>query len=260
MKKMKREKTIPPAKKAVLEKPDSLLFTTLTLSFVIICALAAAAYQRNSIFHDNVTLWDNNVRTSPNKSRAHENYGHALSVVGRFDEALREFNTAIALKEDGSVKPYDLYRLIGTAYLRMDRMDDAIAAYKTGLGYAQNDPHLLNNLSVALLQTGRVEEAELYAQAALSAAPSMPESLNNMGHVLMMKRDYEKSAGYFLKAIELQPEGQAKYWNAALVLERAGKYEMALQYARKYVEREQDGAARQRAYAFMEHLTKMTGR
>ncbi len=255
---MKRNKTINPASKGVIEKPDPLSLTTMTLSLLVICALAATAHQRNSIYHDKVTLWGNIAKTSPNKRRAHENYGHALSTVGRLDEALREFNFALALKDDGSSRTHNLYRLIGTAYFRMNRMDDAIAAYQTGLSYAHNDPGLLNNLSVTLLQAGRTEEAASYARAALVADPARPEALNNMGHVLMMKKDYENAAAYFIKAIERQPEGPAKYWNAALALEQAKKYDMAMHYARMYVNMEGDDAARQRAYAFMEHLTTMT--
>ena len=232
----------------------------LTLSIVIICALAATAYQRNSIYHDFITLWGNITKTSPNKRRAHENYGQALSTVGRLEEALREFNTVLALKDDGSVPPRDLYREIGVVYFRMNRMNDAISAWQTGLRHAPNDASLLNNLSIALLQTGRYEEAVSVAQTALSSDPNMPQALNTMGQVMMMKKEYDKAAQYFLKAIEQQPDVPARYWNAALALEQAGKYDMALQYARTYLNRETDVAARQRANGLIEHLNKKMGR
>ncbi len=243
-----------------MEKPAGVSITTLTLSFVIICALAATAYQRNSIYHDFITLWGNITKTSPNKRRAHENYGQALSTVGRLEEALREFNTVLALRDDGSVPPRDLYREIGVVYFRMDRMDDAISAWQTGMKHAPNDASLLNNLSIVLMQTGRYEEAARHAQTALSADPAMPQALNTMGQVMMLKKDYEKAIQYFLKAIEQQPDVPTRYWNVALALEQAGKYDMAMQYARTYVNMETDGAARQRAAGFMEHLSKMMGR
>jgi Flp pilus assembly protein TadD len=260
MKKTKRDKTTNPSRTAVIERPASVSVTMLTISFVIICALAVTSYHRNGIYHDFITLWGNITKTSPNKRRAHENYGQALSTVGRLEEALREFNTVLALKDDGSVPPRDLYREIGVVYFRMNRMDDAISAWQTGLRYAPNDPSLLNNLSIALLQTGRNDEAVVLAQTALSVDPNLPQALNTMGQVMMVKKDYDKAAKYFLKAIERQPDVTARYWNAALALERAGKYDMAMQYARVYVNREQDGAARQRAVLFMEQLSKMTSR
>jgi tetratricopeptide (TPR) repeat protein len=260
MKRTKRGKTINPSRAVIIEEPASVSITTLTLSIVIICALAATAYQRNSIYHDFITLWGNITKTSPNKRRAHENYGQALSTVGRLEEALREFNTVLALKDDGSVPPRDLYREIGVVYFRMNRMNDAISAWQTGLRHAPNDASLLNNLSIALLQTGRYEEAVSVAQTALSSDPNMPQALNTMGQVMMMKKEYEKAAQYFLKAIEQQPDVPARYWNAALALEQAGKNDMAMQYARTYLNRETDVAARQRANGLIEHLNKKMGR
>ncbi len=260
MKKTKRDKTIKPVRTATIEKPTSVSLTTLSLSLLIICVLAATAYQRNSIYHDFITLWGNITKTSPNKRRAHENYGQALSTVGRLQEALLEFNTVLALKDDGSVPMRDLYREIGVVYFRMNRMNDAISAWQTGLQKAPNDASLLNNLSIALMQTGRYEEAASLAQTALAADPNLPQALNTMGQVLMFKKDYEKAVKYFLKAIEQQPDIPARYWNVALALEQAGKYDMAMQYARKYAEMEPDSMARQRASSFMEHLNKVMGR
>jgi Flp pilus assembly protein TadD len=260
MKKTKRDKKIRPAKEAIIEKPASVSLLTLSISLLIICALAVTAYQRNSIYHDFITLWGNITKTSPNKRRAHENYGQALSTVGRLDEALREFNTVLALKDDGSVPLRDLYREIGVVYFRKNRMDDAISAWRTGLRHAPNDASLLNNLSIALMQTGRYEEAAAEARTALSSDPNMPQALNTMGQVLMLKKDYQRAAQYFLKAVEQQPDVPARYWNAALALEQVGKYDMAMQYARTYAEMEQDAAARQRASVLIEHLKKMLGR
>ncbi len=260
MKKTKRDPKINPSRAAVIEKPARVSLPVLTLSFILICALAATAYQRNGIYHDFITLWGNITKTSPNKRRAHENYGQALSTVGRLDEALREFNTVLALKDDGSVPMRDLYREIGVVYFRMNRMDDAITAWQTGLRHAHNDASLLNNLSIALLQTGRYEEAASLAQSALTSDPNLPQALNTMGQVLMYKKDYEKAVQYFLKAIEQQPDVPARYWNAALALEQAGKYELAMQYARTFANLEQDGPSRQRALGFMEHLHQMMGR
>jgi tetratricopeptide (TPR) repeat protein len=261
MKKTKRDRTVNTEKKTRIEKPAPVALTTLALSLVIICALAATAYQRNSIYHDFITLWGNITKTSPNKRRAHENYGQALSTVGRLDEALQEFNTVLALEDDGSVPMRDLYRELGVVYFRMNRMDDAISAWQTGLRHARNDASLLNNLSIALLQTGRYEEAASLAQKALASNPFLPQALNTMGQVLMLKKEYALAATYFLKAIEQQPDVPARYWNVALALEKSGKYDQAMQYARKYADMEKNSEVRQRAYEFMEYLkTRMMSR
>jgi len=260
MKKIKAGKTTQTARTVAIEKAPTVSLPTLLLSFLLIIAFARTSYIRNAVYHDFITLWGDITKTSPNKRRAHENYGQALSTVGRLDEALREFNTVLALKDDGSVPMRDLYREIGVVYFRMNRIDDSIAAWRTGLRHAPNDASLMNNLSIALLQTGRNDEAAAHAQTALAADPNMPQALNTMGQVLMIKNDYEGALKYFLKAIEQQPDIAARYWNVALAYEQARKYDMAKQYARKYMEMEQDGAARQRASQFLEYLNKKTAK
>ncbi len=160
---------------------------------LVVVVLAVASYRRNSIYHTHVTLWANIVKRSPDKRRAHENYGQALSSAGHYQEALHEFQTVMALKDDGSVPPRDLYREIGVVYFRMGMLDDAIISWQTGLRYATNDPSLLNNLSIAYMQKGRYDEAASAAMTALAVDPLMPQALNTMGQVYLTKNNYEKA-------------------------------------------------------------------
>jgi tetratricopeptide (TPR) repeat protein len=256
---------------AVVYHNDPPALITIVVFLLVIGLLTAAAYERNSIYLNHVTLWENITKRSPNKRRAHENYGQALSTAGSvaqsqevarkyYDKALEEFKTVMALKDDGSVPPRDLYREIGVVYFRLQRFDDAIAAWQTGLRMAPNDASLLNNLSVVLMQKGRFEEAAAAAQTALVSDPLMPQALNTMGQVSMVKRDYAKAAEYFLKAIEREPDVPPRYWNAALALEQSGKSDLALQYANRYAAMETNPAARQRVQEFMDYLKKRMNR
>jgi tetratricopeptide (TPR) repeat protein len=247
------------------------LLLPVAVSLIIIGVLMALAYARNSIYHNHVTLWADITKRSPHKRRAHENYGQALSTVAAsetrpaeqrqlLDKALHEFQTVLALPDDGSVPLRDLYRELGVVYFRLERYDDAITAWQTGLGFAPNDPSLLNNLSVVMMQLRRYDEAASYARIALTVAPSMPQALNTMGQVYLVKRDYEKAAQYFLRALQVEPDVPQRYWNAALALEQTGKYDQALRYATQYADMEPDAAMRERAYGYIEHLKQVMGR
>lgn len=249
----KMPKTIP-----VSESPSVL--TAVTLSLLIVMALSAASYVRNSIYKTHVSLWAEVVRTAPNKRRAHENYGQALSTAGMLNEALNEFKIVIALKDDGSVPPRDLYREIGVVYFRMGMFDDAIANWQTGLRYQPNDPSLLNNLSIAFLQTGRHDEAAAAAQQALVGDPTMPQALNTMGQISLVKKDYAKAVEYFLKALQREPDVPARYWNIALAMEQAKKLDQAYEYANRYAAMENDPAAKQRAIGYIQYLKQKMGK
>lgn len=268
----KAKRTAKPAVAApqVESRNGSLIFAV-ALFLLIIGVLAAAAYARNSIYRTHVSLWENVTTRSPNKRRAHENYGQALSTAGSvspdpaaakkyYYEALRQFQMVMNLKDDGSVPLRDLYREVGVVYFRLGQFDEAISSWETGLRHAPNDPSLLNNLSVAFLQKGRIEDAAKTAQTALTVDPYMPQALNTLGQAYMAKGDIEKSVQYFLKALEREPDVPARYWNVAIALDQAKKFDAALKYASAYASMERDPAGRQRAAQFLEHLKKMTGK
>jgi len=233
---------------------------SIALSLFLIGVFTIATHARNSIYHSHVTLWAEVVKKAPNKRRAHENYGQALSSEGYLNEAAKEFKTVMSLPDDGSVPLRDLYREIGVVDYRLGLFDDAIVAWQTGLHYAPNDPSLLNNLSIVYMQTGRFDEAAAAARTALAGDPSMPQALNTMGQVYLLKKDYDKAVEYFLKAVDREPDVPARYWNAALAFEQAKKIDKAYEYASKYVAMESDPGGRQRAFEYIAHLKQMLQR
>jgi len=217
-------------RKTSYQYPSSIL-----LLGIIIC-LIIAANARNGIYKTPVTMWTDTALKSPTKRRVHENLGQALSTAGVYNAAMREFKTVLALRDDGSVPPRDLYREIGVVYFRVGMIDEAITSWQTGLRFAPFDASLLNNLSIAFLKKGRLDEAAANARLALSAAPGMPQAMNTLGEVLMSQGEYSNAAEYFVA--------------------KAGNPVMAYQYMNRYAAMEPDPAGRQRAILIMNSLRK----
>ena len=260
MKKKQRKKIQVPASEKAASAPVAVPYGgpaspfLLLTALIILCSFAVFSFMRNKVYDTPVTLWADNSSKSVNKRRTHENYGQALSTAGLYKDALREFQTVLALKDDGSVPMRDLYREIGVVYFRINLIDDAISAWNTGLEHAPYDPSLLNNLSVAYLRQRRFDEAEKTIRNALAGAPYMPQALNSLGEVLMIKGNYEEALKYFLKAIEVSPEGASRYWNAALAFEKTGRIDKAYEYADRYLAMETNSGLKQRGVSYMNHL------
>lgn len=260
MKKNRKKSSHQPAVVAVadvLEPNKYSVLLSLFLSAGIVISLTIASNQRNIVFKTPVSLWADASSKSVNKRRTHENYGQALSTAGMYNEALREFKTVLALKDDGSVPMRDLYRETGVVYFRIGLIDDSITAWQTGLRYAPLDPSLLNNLSVAFLRQSRFDEAENSIRQALAGAPYMPQALNSLGEILMIKGNYEEALKYFLKAIEVSPDAASRYWNAALAFEKTGKYDMAFDYVNRYVAMETNPEMKQRGVMYTKRLQSL---
>jgi len=232
----------------------------LLLIAAILVSLITASLARNKVYQTTLSLWKNITDTSPKKRRAHENYGQSLSTAGRLQEALEQFNTVLALTDDGSVPLRDLYREIGVVQFRLGSLDAAVEAWQKGLRHAGGDPGLLNNLSVAYMQQKRYDEAAASAEAALQSNPSMPQLLNTLGQVSMIKKEYDKAVKYFLKAINSDPDSPTYYYNAAMALAQTGKYDLASQNMNMALARMPDPQQRQKAQAFLDQMKKLSGR
>jgi len=255
----KESNTAVMTRKTMELETQSGIFSLLLIAAILI-SLVTATLARNNVYRSTMSLWKNITETSPQKRRAHENYGQALSTAGFLREALEQFNTVLALKDDGSVPLRDLYREIGVVHFRLGSLDAAVEAWQKGLLYADGDPGLLNNLSVAYMQQQRYDEAAASAEAALRNSPQMPQLLNTLGQVSMIKKEYEKAVKYFLAAINSDPDSPTYYANAATALAQTGRYDLAYQNMSMFLTRMSDPEQQQRAQVFMDQMKKLSAR
>lgn len=84
----------------VLPQPRVIRFGAKSLAVLLVLVLCFFTYQRNRLYHDQVSLWSDTVRLSPNKARPHNNLGHAYALQGNWDQAIDEFRIAAKLDPD----------------------------------------------------------------------------------------------------------------------------------------------------------------
>ena len=117
------------------------------------------------IWHDDYTLWSFAVRNTPQSAFAHNNYGIALSRIGKLNSAAEEFQAAIALDP----------------------------------GYS--DPEA--NLALVYIQQGRAEAAVEHAERAVEMNPRFSLVWITAGRAYFEAGDYEKAAEHLTKALTL---------------------------------------------------------
>jgi Flp pilus assembly protein TadD len=113
----------------------------------VMLALSGAAYARNEIWKDSVSLWGDAVEGSPDKARPHANLGLAYAKQGRTDEAIREFKTALKLVPHLVEVHYDL----GVAYAAQGRIDEAIKEYQETIRLMPGHARAHNNQGLAYM-------------------------------------------------------------------------------------------------------------
>lgn len=71
--------------------------TSQLLLAALVLAWGGLTVARNLDYRDEISLWEQTVRLSPNKARVHNNLGYAYLLAGRTDDARREFSHTLRL-------------------------------------------------------------------------------------------------------------------------------------------------------------------
>ncbi len=226
---------------------------------VITIVFSVAAYQRNSVWQDEVKLWEDVARKSPRKTRTHINLGVAYYKQGLLNEAVLEYKTALMLKPDYAIAHNNLgnayyaqgrtneavqeykaaLRLnpslaethynIGNIYMSEGRLNEAAQEYRTALvlnpGYAEAH----SSLGFAYYEQGRLNETVQELLAALQLNSYNPDVRNNLGNVYMKLGQIDDAIAHYQAALRLEPNHAITHNNLGLAYKRKGLINEAMQ-------------------------------
>jgi len=150
----------------------------LGLIFLIIGTNSFATYQRNKIWKNEGTLWNDVIAKSPNKARPYLCRGNYYKNLKRNKEALSDFTKSISLNP-AYIEPY-------------------------------------NNKGTTLYNEGLLTEALSYLNYAIENSPEYTEAYVNKGIVLATQKKYSKALENFNRAIEIEPNNADIYINRSL--------------------------------------------
>ncbi|HYV18148.1 MAG TPA: tetratricopeptide repeat protein [Verrucomicrobiae bacterium] len=200
---------------------------------------------------------------SPN---AHNNRGAALLFQGRAQEALAEFQQAIAAHEDLSIARLNMARarielrdydgalqdiathvqrqprsrdaeyLRGRIAERRGHPDEAESDYQAALAIDPNFTEARNDLGLLRERQGRHDEALAEFRRVVTIDPEFGEAYNNIGIVLRGRGEKAAAADAFRRAIKATPGFAGAYSNLAVLLEDDKEYAEAETLLRQAVQ------------------------
>jgi protein O-mannosyl-transferase len=146
----------------------------------VIIGCSAATVKRNLIWRTPLTLWEDVVAKSPEKSRGWANLGHEHYLIYKklnntpdakehLDIARAYFEKSIELKE----KQPDTYTNLSLVYLELGRGDDAIAALMIAVREDPENPMRYLKLADMYYRLDRNEESAEYFEALFVKKPVM---------------------------------------------------------------------------------------
>lgn len=161
-------------------------------------------------------------RLLPTDSRPLASLAAALMGLGRHDDAIAAYRSAIALGRDPN--PADLLNNMGVALERLGRRDEAVAVLRSATLVRPDAAAIHDNLGNALLSVGDARGAEASHRRALAAGASGAETWSNLGNALHRQGRLAEADSAYRRAIQAVPNGAKFHTNLALNLLLEGRF------------------------------------
>jgi len=195
------------------------LRSRIAVAAVILFALALLTWRQVGFWRGPFTLWTHALQVTPDNVIAETNFGTALIDLGREDDAIPHFRSAIRLRPTEPTAHIDLGFL-----LRKREPREAIDQLQTALSLTNDSEDLrliYSDLADAYRQVGDYESAGESLQRVLRLDPSNSAAMVALGNVTLLQ-----AADRLAAEVRVQPTAQG-YAQLGGVLENAGEINRA---------------------------------
>jgi protein O-mannosyl-transferase len=195
--------------------------TLLVVMLLLVAGLKT--WTRNEIWHDDLTLYAQTLKTDPDSYIMHMNLGTTYFTTRDFAAAEKELDRALELRPDSA----NVLNALGCVYLEQGRLDHAAKALQAAINLkpAWSDPHF--NYGRVLRTQGRDEQALSEFRTAVRVGPLNAAARLNLAEELVARGQDAEAKAEYRKSIELQPTLHAQQKLAALLIKTAHDNEAA---------------------------------
>lgn len=240
-----------------LLKEISLKIAMIILTLIVLI-FSLMTFERNMIWKDDLSLWDEAVHQSPHKARPYTNRGSNYGQRGNFALAIADFNRAIDL-DPRNLESYDnrgmmyfaqgnliqaiedfnkeieinphsasAYNNRGFIYYTQGNFDQALLDFNKAIEIYPHYARPYNNRALIEYAQGRLSEALEDENRATSLDPQFEEAYNNRGMIHAKQGEFNQAIADYDKAIEDNPLYGRAYFNRAWVYGRLNENSRAL--------------------------------
>lgn len=208
------------------------LRTVLAVYALIFASFLYLTIERNSIWKNELTLWEDAVKKSPDKIRVLNNRAYAYIIEGELDTAERYYKE---LLERFPEYPYG-HNNLGTIYYKTGRINEAIHEYIKAVKLRPMYAFFRINLGLAYEKKGLLEEAIKEFNNALRLEPSNAKAMTFLASTLAKNGDFERSMQFAKRSIKLQPDDPLAHYVIGYSYERLGAFNDAFNEYKKALE------------------------
>jgi choline-sulfatase len=144
--------------------------------------------------------------------------GAAYEKAGRYEEARKLYATAI----HNGIESARLHSRMADLLVRSGKKDEAIPEYEKAAQLNPADAESQANLATAYLEKGRLADAERVYKWVLTTEPGYAMAYNGLGVIAIQRQDAATARGYFEKAVALDADLVEAQLNLGIIYKDAG--------------------------------------
>ncbi len=192
-------------------------------SLVLVVIFTLMTVQRNTIWADGITLWEDAESKYPEKPRPHFNLAESYQRAGRLPEAIEEYEHALDLKPD----IHAAYSNMAAIYLDQGDLDQGEEVLLRVTEVAPDFTEGFINLGVLYIRRREPDKALEAIERALALNSESVSAHFNKGETLTVKGDFELAVESYQDAVNLRPDLPAFQLSLGVAHYRAGDSESA---------------------------------
>lgn len=198
---------------------------------LVLILYTIGVWDRNRVWGDEVTLWQDAVQKAPGAYGPHFGLGSAYQRRGRLDMAEGEFLAALQINDLDPVLHNDL----GTLYSETGRQGPALLEYQKALRLAPDYDLANSNLGHLYKQEGQTTQAIQSVMRAVQANPANETAIIELGDIYQKQGEHGKAKMLYLSALEGNPNLVRVLMQAGLLYQRNGDHEAAIRAFKRVV-------------------------
>ena len=194
----------------------------------IVGALGLTAFERNKVWSNEVTLWQDVIKKSPGKARGYLNLGRAYDDLGMYKQAQTYYDLAQAIDPGYA----DTYASRANMLVHQGLVDAAITEcnraleHSSGLGLQLARIYL--NRGTAYLMKNLADSAYTDLTRALSYDPGLEQAYFNRAIALVRKSEFQRAIDDYSRSLALEPKKSNAFNNRGVILRDMGRLDEAL--------------------------------
>ncbi|MFQ5559190.1 MAG: tetratricopeptide repeat protein [Nitrospinota bacterium] len=178
--------------------------TAILFSLLFISVSASMTWSQLKHWENNLTLFQRAVNVTDNNFLAHNHLGAAFLQEKMFDEAEKNFLSALKIAPGYATAHTNLANL----FLLKKKFQEAIRHYKKAGELKKDDPFSTYNIGIALLSLKKTKEAVTEFKKAVLMKPDFTAGYIALGSISFLTKNIPEAREYFNKAMALEPKNE----------------------------------------------------